>query len=61
MNEFTVHLILSASMNIFLQNTLSTFKIYFKEEIILEWDWRVVLSEITFRQKKIKWKKLNWK
>ena len=51
MNEFTVHLVSSASMNIFPQNTLSSFKNYFNEEINLEGDWRVALSEIIFPAK----------
>ena len=51
MNEFTVHLVSSASMNIFPQNTLSSFKNYFKEEINLDGDWRVALSEIIFPAK----------
>ena len=38
-------------MNIFLQNTLSSFKNYFNEEINLEGDWRVALSEIIFPAK----------
>ena len=50
MNEFTVHLFSSASMKIFPQNTLSSFK-NFKEEINLEGDWRVALSEIIFPTK----------
>ena len=48
MNEFTVHLVSSASINIFPQNTLSLFKNYFNEEINLEGDWRAALSEIIF-------------
>ena len=51
MNEFTVHLVSSASMNIFPQNTLSSFKNYFNEQINLEGDWRVALSEIIFPAK----------
>ena len=51
MNEFTVHLVSSASMNIIPQNTLSSFKNYFNEEIILERDWRVALSETIFPAK----------
>ena len=51
MNEFTVHLVSSASMNIFPQNTFSSFKNYFNEEISLEGDWRVALSEIIFPAK----------
>ena len=46
MNEFTVHLVSSASMNIFHQNTLSSFKNCFNKEINLEGDWRVAVSEI---------------
>ena len=33
-------------MNIFSQNTLPSFKNYFNEEINLEGDWRVALSQI---------------
>ena len=51
MTEFTVHLVSSASMNIFPQNTLSSFKNYFNAEINLEGDWRVALSEIIFPAK----------
>ena len=51
MNEFTVHLVSSASMNFFPQKTLSSFKNYFNEEIILEGEWRVALSEIIFPAK----------
>ena len=45
MIEFTVHLFSPASLNIFPQNTLSSFKNYFNKEINLEGDWRVALSE----------------
>ena len=48
MNEFTVHLVSSDSMNFFPQNTLFSFKKYFNEEINLEEDWPVALSEIIF-------------
>ena len=48
MNEFTVHLVSSASMNIFPDNTLANFRYFFNEEIILEGDRRVVMSEIIF-------------
>ena len=51
MNEFTVHLVSSASMNIFPQNTLSSFKNYFDEESNFKVDWRVALSEIIFPAK----------
>ena len=52
MNEFMVHLVSLASINIFVQSTLSSFKNYFNEEINLEGDWRVALSEIIFPAKK---------
>ena len=48
MNEITVHLVSSASMKMFLQNTLSSFKSYFNEEINLEGDWLVAQSEFVF-------------
>ena len=51
MNEFTVPLVSSASMNVFPQSTLSSFKNYFNEEINLEGDWRVALREIIFPAK----------
>ena len=38
-------------MNIFPQNIFSSFKNYFNEEINLEGDWRVALSEIIFPAK----------
>ena len=47
-DEFTVHLISSASMNIFRTNTLAKFKNHFSDEINLEGDWRVALTEINF-------------
>ena len=51
MNELTVNLVSSASMSIFPQNTLSSFKNYFNEEINSEGDGRVALSEIIFPAK----------
>ena len=48
--EFTVHLILTASMDYFPGNTLASFKIFCKEEIALDGDWRVALSKIIFPQ-----------
>ena len=51
MNEFTVHLVSSASMNIFPQKFLSPNTNYFNEKINLEGDWRVVLSKIIFPAK----------
>ena len=51
MNEFTVHLVSSASRKIFPQNTMSSFKNYFNKEINLEGDWRIAISEIIFPTK----------
>ena len=48
MNEFTIHLVSSASMSIFPENALANLKNFFNEEISLEDDWRVALSEIMF-------------
>ena len=50
-NEFTVHFVFSASMNIFLQKTLSQLKNYFNEEFNLERDGRVAMSEIIVPEK----------
>ena len=62
MNEFTVHhLVSSASMNIFPQNTFSSSKNFFNEEVYLEGEWRVALGEIIFPVKKIKWTKVIWR
>ena len=47
-DEFTVHVISSASMEIFNQNTLASFRNFFNDEIQLSGDWRVALSEIIF-------------
>ena len=46
--ESTVHLVSSASMGVFTDNTLANFKNLFSEESILEGDWRVALSEVNF-------------
>ena len=35
-------------MSVFRDNTLASFKIFFIEEIILDGDWRVALSEVVF-------------
>ena len=48
MNEFTVHSVSSASMNIFPDNTLVNFRNFFNEEINLEGNWRVASNEIIF-------------
>ena len=50
-DEFTVHVISSASMETFDQNTLASFRNFFNDEIQLSVDWRVVLSEIIFPTK----------
>ena len=50
-HEFTVHLFATASQDYFPDNTLANVKIFFKEEIALEGDWRVDLSEIHFSPK----------
>ena len=49
-DEFTVHVIF-ASVEIFYQNTLASFWIFFNDEIQLSGDWRVVLGEIIFPTK----------
>ena len=50
-DEFTVHVISSASMQIFKSNTLASFRNFFNDEIQLSGDWRVALSEIIFPTK----------
>ena len=50
-DEFTVHVISSASMKIFDQNTLASFNNFFNDEIQLSSDWRVIFSEIVFPTK----------
>ena len=50
-DEFTVHLISTASMDYFPDNTLVSFRNFCKEEIALDGDWRVALSEIIFPTK----------
>ena len=50
-DEFTVHVISSASMEIFGSNTLASFRNFFNDEIHLSGDWRVALSEIIFSSK----------
>ena len=46
--SFTITLVSSASMNVFKDNTLANFKILLSEEINLQGEWRVVVTEITF-------------
>ena len=50
-DEFTVHVISSASMNLFQGNTLAKFRNFFNDEIDLTGDWIVTLSEIIFPTK----------
>ena len=45
-DEFTVHLVSSASMEMFDSNTLASFRNFFNDEIQLSGDWRVALNEI---------------
>ena len=47
-DEFTVHVISSASMEIFDQNTLVLFRNFSIDEIQLSGDWRVALNRIIF-------------
>ena len=48
LEEFEVHLLSTASMNIFADNALASFKNQLPQNISLEGDWRVALSEIIF-------------
>ena len=50
-DEFTIHVVSSASMEMFESNTLASFRIFFSDEIQLSVDWRVALSEIIFPTK----------
>ena len=46
MNEFTIHLVSSISMSIFPENNMVNIDNFFSEDIRLEGDWRLVLTEI---------------
>ena len=46
--SFTVTLVSSASMKIFSENSLANFKNILNEEINLQGEWKVALTEITF-------------
>ena len=50
-DEFTVHVVSSASMEIFDSNTLESIRNVFNDKIQLGGDWRVALSEIIFPTK----------
>ena len=55
-DEFTVHVISSASMQIFKSNTLASFRNFFNDKIQLSGDWRVAFGKregITFLSKEI--------
>ena len=47
-NSFTITLVSSASINIFNDNSLASFKNLLSENIDLQGEWRVALTEITF-------------
>ena len=47
-NSFTITLVSSASMNIFNDNSLASFKNLLSENIDLQGEWRVALTEKTF-------------
>ena len=47
-DSFTVNLVTSASMNIFSENSWANFKNLLSEEINLQGEWKVALTEITF-------------
>ena len=46
--SFTITLVSSASMNVFKDNTLARFKSLLSAEIILQGEWRIAITEITF-------------
>ena len=46
MDDFEVHLMSTASMNNFADNTLASFKNQISQYVSLEGDWRVALSEL---------------
>ena len=48
MNSFTLELVSSASMNVYPQNAMSSFTNFLPEQINLEGDWEVALSEIAY-------------
>ena len=47
-DSFTITLLSSASMNIFIDNSLASFKYLLSENIDQQGEWRVALTEITF-------------
>ena len=46
--SFTITLVSSAARNVFKDNTLANFKNLLSQEINLQGEWRVVVTEITF-------------
>ena len=47
-DSFSITLVSSASMNIFLDNSSASFKNLLREDIDLQGEWRAALTEITF-------------
>ena len=47
-DSFSITLVSSASMNIFIENSLASFKNLLSEDTDLQGDWRVALTKITF-------------
>ena len=48
MNSFTIELVSNASGEFFPENTLSSFKNFFAEQLNLEGQWEVAISEISY-------------
>ena len=47
-DSFSITLVSSTSMNIFIDNSLASFKNLLSKDISLQGDWKIALSEITF-------------
>ena len=47
-DSFSITLVSSASMNVFIDTSLASFKNLLSEDIYLQGEWRIALSEITF-------------
>ena len=50
-DEFTNHVVSTASLEMFDSNTLASFRNFFNDKTQLEGDWRLALSEIIFATK----------
>ena len=48
MDSFTIELVSNASGELFPDNTLSSFTNFLIEQVILEWQWEVAISEISY-------------